>query len=276
MGRNWTEKEDSILRDLVNKYGKQWGLISSHIPNRTASQVAARWEKCLDPNLKKGPFKPEEDLLIANFVAENGPRSWPRITAILPHRSAKQCRERWFNHLDPSVTKSEWTQEEDEKIFQEHEKYGGRWSMMVKLFPGRTDNALKNRWNSSVSRRIATSEQGVRFVLPDSSKRRYRQKERPSFNTEVNSTKTETKKHPPPLEIPRLDVSSGVSPTIPFTPFSIQTPMLPSADGGMFSPISPMSGFPMTPGDPLTSLASTPRGEPFLLSPKQNLGDAFK
>ena len=285
MGRNWTENEDRILKELVAQHGKQWGFIASHLPDRSPSQVAARWEKCLDPNIKKGPFTPEEDQLVVNFVAQNGPRSWPRITSVLPHRSAKQCRERWFNHLDPTVIKSEWTQEEDERIFEQHEKMGGKWSTIVKLFPGRTDNAIKNRWNSSVSKRIVTDENGVKHVLPDSSKRKYRPRERPSpqigqgvpeLGAPLKLEDIPEKKHaPPPLEIPKLDVSSsGVSP-IPFTPFSLATPSFTGTEGGMFSPISPISAFALTPGT-LGGLPSPVRTSPFMLSPKQNTEEAFK
>ena len=285
MGRNWTEAEDVILKEMVAKHGKQWGFIASHLPNRSASQVAARWEKCLDPNIKKGPFTPEEDQLVVNFVAQNGPRSWPRITSVLPHRSAKQCRERWFNHLNPSVVKSEWTQEEDELIFQQHEKMGGKWSTIVKLFPGRTDNAIKNRWNSSVSKRIR-EENGKKYVLPDSSPRKYRPRERPSpqistglAELKVPPIKLEDlpeKKHappPPPLEIPRLDISPGTpSPAIPFTPFSLPTPSLLGAEVSMFSPVSPLSAFGI-PTD-MGGLASPGRSSPFMLSPKPTSEEA--
>lgn len=284
MGRNWTTEEDNILKEMVAKHGKQWAYIAQYLPNRSTSQVQARWDKCLDPNIKKGPFTMEEDQIVVNFVAENGPKSWPRIVALLPHRSAKQCRERWMNHLNPNVKKSEWTQEEDELIFQQHEKYGGKWSVIVKMFPGRTDNAIKNRWNSSVSKRVQTDANGIKIVLPDSSKRRYKPRERPIPNSQPlqledfeTHVKDEKKIAPPPLEIPKLEVpSSSVSPTIPFTPFSIQTPNFPSGDASsLFSPTSPMLGFAMTPGS-LGGLASPSRGGPFLLSPKRNLEDSFK
>ena len=104
MGRNWNEQEDNMLRELIAQYGKQWSVIASHIPNRTATQIAARWEKCINPKLTKGPFNAEEDRLIIEFVEEFGCHAWPKITSVLPHRTPKQCRERWFNNLDPTVT----------------------------------------------------------------------------------------------------------------------------------------------------------------------------
>ena len=64
MGKKWTYEEDQKLIELHKQYGKQWGVIAQHIKTRTASQVAARWEKCLDPALTKGPFTQEEDQLI--------------------------------------------------------------------------------------------------------------------------------------------------------------------------------------------------------------------
>jgi hypothetical protein len=170
-GQKWTDDEDDLLRTLMKQFGKQWSAIANQMPNRSATQIAARWEKCINPSLTKGPFTSDEDSLIVAFVAEHGTRSWPKMSLILPQRTAKQCRERWFNNLDPSVTKGIWTPEEDRLIFEAYLKQGPKWAAIAQSVPGRTDNAIKNRWNASISKRIRIDEQGNRVLGPCQTRR---------------------------------------------------------------------------------------------------------
>ena len=185
MGKNWSEQEDQILIDLVHTYGKQWGVIAQKMGTRTSSQVAARWEKCLDPKLTKGPFTPDEDALITEYVSKNGPHNWPGLSQLIKNRSAKQCRERWFNHLDPAISSSPWTSNEDAMIFDCIMKYGNKWSIISKFIPGRTDNAIKNRYNSSISKRIRVDQNGRKFLAPDLSRRQkgFNPQQIQNFNT---------------------------------------------------------------------------------------------
>lgn len=70
---------------------------------------------------------------------------WSEIANQLPGRIGKQCRERWFNHLDPGINKGDWSEEENLFLFRAQQQFGNRWCDIAKSLPGRTENAVKNR-----------------------------------------------------------------------------------------------------------------------------------
>eukprot|EP00743_Colponemidia_sp_Colp-15_P003775 GILK01004072.1.p1 GENE.GILK01004072.1~~GILK01004072.1.p1 ORF type:complete len:433 (-),score=54.67 GILK01004072.1:331-1503(-) len=119
---------------------------------------------------KKRPWSKEEDETLMRLVQQNGPRKWSQIAAFLPGRVGKQCRERWHNHLCPSVNKSNWTAEEDALIFEYQRQYGNQWAEIARHLTGRTDNAIKNRYYSQLRRQQRTSTKKVRSeVVGDTS-----------------------------------------------------------------------------------------------------------
>ena len=98
---------------------------------------------------KKGPWTKDEDNILTREVLKNKNLvGWRIIANCIPSRNSKQCRERWRNTLDPSIINGPWTTEEDYLIDYYYFIYGKKWSKISKYIKGRSDNSIKNRWNT--------------------------------------------------------------------------------------------------------------------------------
>ncbi|KAK8478845.1 hypothetical protein V6N13_101138 [Hibiscus sabdariffa] len=110
---------------------------------------------CDKSGLKKGPWTPEEDVKLSNYVQIHGAGKWrnlPKNAGL--QRCGKSCRLRWTNYLRPDIKRGRFSFEEEETIIQLHSVLGNKWSAIAGRLPGRTDNEIKNYWNTRIRRRL--------------------------------------------------------------------------------------------------------------------------
>ncbi|GFZ15463.1 myb domain protein 53 [Actinidia rufa] len=110
---------------------------------------------CHESGLKKGPWTPEEDSKLVDFINKNGHGSWtalPKRAGL--NRCGKSCRLRWTNYLRPDIKRGKFSDEEEQIIIDLHSVLGNKWSKIAAHLSGRTDNEVKNYWNTHMRKKL--------------------------------------------------------------------------------------------------------------------------
>ncbi|KAL9239521.1 hypothetical protein vseg_013834 [Gypsophila vaccaria] len=117
---------------------------------------------CCDKiGVKKGPWTPEEDIILVSYIQEHGPGNWravPTNTGL--RRCSKSCRLRWTNYLRPGIKRGNFTEQEEKMIIHLQALLGNRWAAIASYLPQRTDNDIKNYWNTHLKKKLKKIEEG--------------------------------------------------------------------------------------------------------------------
>jgi len=116
---------------------------------------------CDKVGVKKGPWTPEEDLMLVSYVQEHGPGNWravPTNTGLM--RCSKSCRLRWTNYLRPGIKRGNFTDQEEKLIIHLQALLGNRWAAIASYLPERTDNDIKNYWNTHLKKKLKKMQAG--------------------------------------------------------------------------------------------------------------------
>ncbi|XP_010465061.1 PREDICTED: myb-related protein Zm1-like [Camelina sativa] len=118
--------------------------------------MGKRRAPCCDKSqVRRGPWSDEESERLRAFIEKNGHPNWrslPKLAGLM--RCGKSCRLRWINYLRPGLKRGNFTKEEEDTIIHLHQAHGNKWSKIASHFPGRTDNEIKNVWNTHLKKRL--------------------------------------------------------------------------------------------------------------------------
>ncbi|KAK2994633.1 hypothetical protein RJ640_025687 [Escallonia rubra] len=116
---------------------------------------------CDKMGVKKGPWTPEEDIMLVSYVQEHGPGNWRAVpTSTGLRRCSKSCRLRWTNYLRPGIRRGDFTDDEEKMIIQLQALLGNKWAAIASYLPERTDNDIKNYWNTHLKKKLRKLQAG--------------------------------------------------------------------------------------------------------------------
>ncbi|MCD7458927.1 hypothetical protein HAX54_039650 [Datura stramonium] len=145
---------------------------------------------------RKGPWTPEEDKLLSEYVNLHGEGRWSSVSRCAGlNRTGKSCRLRWVNYLRPGLKRGHITPQEEGIIIELHALWGNKWSTIARYLPGRTDNEIKNYWRTHFKKKEKASEkQDKKKIL------RKIRKHQPQQNCTTTTITTTDKKMSPQAE----------------------------------------------------------------------------
>ncbi|XP_009362675.1 transcription factor MYB123 [Pyrus x bretschneideri] len=149
---------------------------------------------CSKEGLKKGAWTALEDQILTGYIKTHGEGKWRRIPKEAGlRRCGKSCRLRWLNYLRPDIKRGNITQEEEDLIIRLHKLLGNRWSLIAGRIPGRTDNEIKNYWNTYLRKKVNGAETprllGNKVDENNKKKKKKRRDNSEKTNPSVNKTK---------------------------------------------------------------------------------------
>lgn len=173
----WMPEEDEQLMAALKIYGTQnWQAVAQLIDGRTGQQCLHRYEKAINPEIKRGRWDVDEDCLLKKAMEPflNAPKiNWSVVQKSVPGRTDVQCRERWVNVLDPFISATPFSTQEDQDLLKLVDIHGtGNWSKISLEFgKKRTDNQLWRRWKQISSKQKRSKNSKTKFVTSTNSKK---------------------------------------------------------------------------------------------------------
>jgi myb proto-oncogene protein len=175
----WTADEDTKLSEAVGAHGgKNWEAISAQVPGRTKEQCYHRWHKKLVSNIdptttRLGQWKEDEYNKLRDAVGAHVVKNWKAIALLVPGRTDQQCRNRWRDALDPSISQANgragtWTADEVKKLKDAVRAHGAtNWKAIALLVPSRTKKQCHKRWWDTLDSNIEPTTARLRILEED-------------------------------------------------------------------------------------------------------------